>query len=308
MNRTETALYPYGTGGRIAVIPHKKASSGKNAFPNRYRDFSELYFNRSGFCLLRFFPATNNTDRRMYFKRFGVMTRHFQPPVLSETTGRAERKSSRHGMYHRRRNDFAVLWPTTGFPGAMGPRSQQSVRQKYRSPAYQRDIETDIGKQYQRIGDRNAYVTAEKIKNARSGFGAVIDFYTADFRRVSRRICPKTGSCIFHPESAETRTFPSREQKYRQADKTDAPKHETQRGSCRRTPAHTTAAQNDSFARNEAETEKIVIFTPRTERSVGSYDSNFPRTWKDCSTSVISDCSSARSSRPRWSRSAPTCC
>ena len=131
-----------------------------------------------------------------------------------------------------------------------------------------RDIETDIGKQYQRIGDRNAYVTAEKVKNARSGFGAVIDFYIADFRRVSRRIRPKTGSCIFHPESAEMRTF-------RHADKTDAPKHETQRGSCR-SPTHTTAAPNDSFARNEAETEKIVIFTPRTERSVGSYDSYFP--------------------------------
>lgn len=73
MNRTETALYPYGIGSRIAVIPHEKASSGKNAFPNRYRDFSELYFNRSGFCLLRFFPATNNADRLMYFKRFGVI-------------------------------------------------------------------------------------------------------------------------------------------------------------------------------------------------------------------------------------------
>ena len=29
MNLTETALYPYGIGSRIAVIPHEKAGAGK---------------------------------------------------------------------------------------------------------------------------------------------------------------------------------------------------------------------------------------------------------------------------------------
>ena len=53
----------------------KRHRTEKMRFHTRYRDFSELYFNRSGFCLLRFFPATNNADRLMYFKRFGVITK-----------------------------------------------------------------------------------------------------------------------------------------------------------------------------------------------------------------------------------------
>ena len=112
----------------------------------------------------------------MYFKRSGVMARrHSQSPVLSEAAGRAERYSSRHGTHYRRGNDLAVLRQTIGFPEAMGHRSQQSVTAKASRPgistrSWKTSSPISASNTY-RVGDRNAYVTAEKAKDVGSGFG-----------------------------------------------------------------------------------------------------------------------------------------
>ena len=52
------------------------------------------------------------------------------------------------------------------------------------------NIKTNIGKQYQRLCDRDSYVTAEKVRNAFLGMGddcrlllQTFDEYLADFRK-----------------------------------------------------------------------------------------------------------------------------
>ena len=249
----------------------------------------------------------------MYFKRFGVMTRSTFK-VLFYLKRQAERNGkvpvmgriTVNGTISQFSCKLSVspkLWDTRANKATGKSVAARCINEKLEN------IKTNIGKQYQRICDRDAYVTAEKVRNAWMGFGdgyrlllQTFDEYLEEFvqKRGVASFIPKARKCelshrgnIDIPSSRRNRRPETRNAKRELPEPPDA---------------HTTAAQNDSFARNEAETEKIVIFTPWTERSVGSYDSNFPRTWKDCSTSVISDCSSARSSQPRWSRSAPTCC
>lgn len=56
----------------------------------------------------------------------------------------------------------------------MGYESQQSGGEKRGGATHQRkqeNIKTNIGKKYQRISDRDSYVTADKVKNAWLGFG-----------------------------------------------------------------------------------------------------------------------------------------
>ena len=46
------------------------------------------------------------------------------------------------------------------------------------------NIKTNIGKQYQRLCDRDSYVTAEKVRNAFLGMGRRLPPAVADFRRI----------------------------------------------------------------------------------------------------------------------------
>ena len=47
------------------------------------------------------------------------------------------------------------------------------------------NIKTNIGKQYQRLCDRDSYVTAEKVRNAFLGMGRRLPPAVTDFRRIS---------------------------------------------------------------------------------------------------------------------------
>ena len=47
------------------------------------------------------------------------------------------------------------------------------------------NIKTNIGKQYQRLCDRDSYVTAEKVRNAFLGMGRRLPPAVADLRRIS---------------------------------------------------------------------------------------------------------------------------
>ena len=53
------------------------------------------------------------------------------------------------------------------------------------------NIKTNIGKQYQRLCDRDSYVTAEKVRNAFLGMGRRLPPAVADLRRIPRRV-PQT--------------------------------------------------------------------------------------------------------------------
>jgi hypothetical protein len=64
------------------------------------------------------------------------------------------------------------------------------------------NIKTNIGKQYQRICDRDAYVTAEKVRNAWMGFGD--DFYCRLSTSISKN-SPENGSAkIARPRHSKT--------------------------------------------------------------------------------------------------------
>ncbi|VDR36060.1 Uncharacterised protein [Alistipes sp. cv1] len=57
------------------------------------------------------------------------------------------------------------LWDTEGNKAAGKSVEARRINEKLEN------IKTNIGKQYQRISDRDSYVTAEKVKNAWLGFG-----------------------------------------------------------------------------------------------------------------------------------------
>ena len=57
------------------------------------------------------------------------------------------------------------LWDTEGNKAAGKSVEARQINEKLDN------IRTNIGKQYQRICDRDSYVTAEKVKNAWLGFG-----------------------------------------------------------------------------------------------------------------------------------------
>lgn len=75
-----------------------------------------------------------------------------------------------------------ALWDTKGNKAAGKSVAAQRINEKLEN------IKTNIGKQYQRICDRDSYVTAEKVKNAWLGFGdgyqlliETFDAYLKDF-------------------------------------------------------------------------------------------------------------------------------
>ena len=55
------------------------------------------------------------------------------------------------------------------------------------------NIKTNIGKQYQRLCDRDSYVTAEKVRNAFLGMGRRLPPAVADLRRIPRRVSQTCG-------------------------------------------------------------------------------------------------------------------
>ena len=76
------------------------------------------------------------------------------------------------------------LWDAKANKAAGRSLESQRINEKLEN------IKTNIGKQYQRICDRDAYVTAEKVKNAWLGFGdgyqlllQTFDEYLNDFEK-----------------------------------------------------------------------------------------------------------------------------
>ena len=55
------------------------------------------------------------------------------------------------------------------------------------------NIKTNIGKQYQRLCDRDSYVTAEKVRNAFLGMGRRLPPAVADRRRIPCRLSQTRG-------------------------------------------------------------------------------------------------------------------
>ena len=55
------------------------------------------------------------------------------------------------------------------------------------------NIKTNIGKQYQRLCDRDSYVTAEKVRNAFLGMGRRLPPAVADLRRIPCRLSQTCG-------------------------------------------------------------------------------------------------------------------
>lgn len=77
-----------------------------------------------------------------------------------------------------------TLWDTKANKAAGKSVEAQRINEKLEN------IKTNIGKQYQRICDRDSYVTAEKVKNARLDFGEgyrllmqTFDEYLANFAK-----------------------------------------------------------------------------------------------------------------------------
>ena len=62
------------------------------------------------------------------------------------------------------------------------------------------NIKTNIGKQYQRLCDRDSYVTAEKVRNAFLGMGRRLPPAVADLRRIPRRV---SQTCVQRPHLFE---------------------------------------------------------------------------------------------------------
>ena len=87
------------------------------------------------------------------------------------------------------------LWDTKANKASGKSIAAQRINEKLEN------IKTNIGKQYQRICDRDSYVTAEKVKNAWLGFGdehrqllQSFDEYLEDFaiKRVGKDRSPET--------------------------------------------------------------------------------------------------------------------
>ena len=62
------------------------------------------------------------------------------------------------------------------------------------------NIKTNIGKQYQRLCDRDSYGTAEKVRNAFLGMGRRLPPAVADLRRIPRRV---SQTCVQRPHLFE---------------------------------------------------------------------------------------------------------
>lgn len=130
----------------------------------------------------------------MYFKRFGVMTRSTFK-VLFYLKRQAERNGkvpvmgriTVNGTISQFSCKLSVspkLWDTKANKATGKSVAARCINEKLEN------IKTNIGKQYQRICDRDAYVTAEKVKNAWLGFGdgyrlllQTFDEYLEEFAR-----------------------------------------------------------------------------------------------------------------------------
>ena len=79
------------------------------------------------------------------------------------------------------------LWDAKANKAAGRSLESQRINEKLEN------IKTNIGKQYQRLCDRDSYVTAEKVRNAFLGMGRRLPPAVADLRRIPRRVSQTCG-------------------------------------------------------------------------------------------------------------------
>lgn len=86
------------------------------------------------------------------------------------------------------------LWDAKANKAAGRSLESQRINEKLEN------IKTNIGKQYQRLCDRDSYVTAEKVRNAFLGMGRRLPPAVADLRRIPRRV---SQTCVQRPHLFE---------------------------------------------------------------------------------------------------------
>lgn len=97
-------------------------------------------------------------------------TQHFQSPFLREKAVRKIGSGSRYGPYYDQRHDVAVQLQTHRWDAKANKAAGRSLESQRINEKLE-NIKTNIGKQYQRLCDRDSYVTAEKVRNAFLGMG-----------------------------------------------------------------------------------------------------------------------------------------
>ena len=88
----------------------------------------------------------------------------------------------------------STLWDAKANKAAGRSLESQRINEKLEN------IKTNIGKQYQRLCDRDSYVTAEKVRNAFLGMGRRLPPAVADLRRIPRRV---SQTCVQRPHLFE---------------------------------------------------------------------------------------------------------
>ena len=102
--------------------------------------------------------------------------KHGQVPVMGRITinGTMSQFSSKLSVR-------SSLWDAKANKASGKSLESQRINEKLEN------IKTNIGKQYQRLCDRDSYVTAEKVRNAFLGMGRRLPPAVADLRRISCR-------------------------------------------------------------------------------------------------------------------------
>ena len=121
------------------------------------------------------FCITNNLTKRLTNPQSSsyYATQHFQSPFLREKAVREIGSGSRYGItingtisqFSCKLTVRSSLWDAKANKAAGKSFEAQRLNEKLEN------IKTNIGKQYQRLCDRDSYVTAEKVRNAFLGMG-----------------------------------------------------------------------------------------------------------------------------------------
>ena len=131
--------------------------------------------------------------QRSTFKVFFYVKRqsekHGQVPVMGRIT-----INGTMSQFSCKLTVRSTLWDAKANKASDKSLESQRINEKLEN------IKTNIGKQYQRLCDRDSYVTAEKVRNAFLGMGRRLPPAVADLRRIPRRV---SQTCVQRPHLFE---------------------------------------------------------------------------------------------------------
>ena len=123
----------------------------------------------------------------MHSKKNEYDKKHISRAVLCERQQGEEWNCPHHGTGYNQRDGGAVQLQAEHRKGALGRKGQP-----WRETNLALDnIKAQIIKHYQRISDREAYVTAEMVRNAYQGIGCEYETILGAFDHIERKTTPK---------------------------------------------------------------------------------------------------------------------